>query len=97
MAFLSVKKGNEIILTISNGGQVVLTYDFILNKLLDNGFEFDIAIQNVPLASSLRMSLFIQQHDLCHSSSAHNDPHDARQCSTQAIAQYASKRRSRRE
>jgi uncharacterized membrane protein YgcG len=54
-----VKKGDQIIISTSNGGQVVLTYEMILSKAED-GLEFDVAVQNVPLASSLKISLLIE-------------------------------------
>jgi len=101
IAFPSVKKGDEIIVTTSNGGQVTLTYDFILNKLLDNGFEFDVAIQNVALASSLRISMFIQQHNILQqSSNAAGTPtseSDRKKYTTQSIARYSNKKLNYRE
>jgi hypothetical protein len=54
-----VKKGDQIIISTSNGGSINLTYDLILSKAED-GLEFDVAVQNVPLASSLKISLLIE-------------------------------------
>lgn len=105
IAFPCVKKGDEIILTTSNGGQVMLTYDLVLNKLLDNGFEFDVAIQNVPLASSLRISMFIQQHDILSpgnpanitDTSNPNSMETVKRYSTQSMARYSNKKYNMKE
>lgn len=52
----SLKKGDQLIISTSNGGTVLLTYEQILAKAED-GQEFEQAVQNVPLASSLKISL----------------------------------------
>lgn len=57
-----VKKGDQIIMSTSNGGSVNLSYEMILSKAED-GLEFDVAVQNVPLASSLKISLLVVGSD----------------------------------
>jgi len=54
-----VKNGDQIIISVSNGGFVRLSYELILSKAED-GLEFDVAVQSVPLASSLKISLLVE-------------------------------------
>lgn len=57
----SVKPGDVIIISTSNGGNVSLTYDQVRLKAED-GLDFDAAVQDVTLASSLRISITLQAH-----------------------------------
>ncbi|RYG67292.1 hypothetical protein EON64_07765 [archaeon] len=52
----SIKPQDSIIISTSNGGSVLLGYETICLKAQDD-VEFDVAVQNVPLASSLKISL----------------------------------------
>lgn len=52
----SIKKQDEIIISMSNGGFVSLSYNLLVTKGED-GNEFDLALQQVPLASSLKLSV----------------------------------------
>lgn len=45
-----------MIISISNGGTVVLSYRLLIEKA-DDEIEFEMPVQNVPLASSIRLSL----------------------------------------
>eukprot|EP01039_Chlorochromonas_danica_P008680 gene8680-9563_t len=54
----SLKPDDRLILSTSNGGSAMLTYDSICMKAEEVG-EFDVALQNVPLASSLKLSLTV--------------------------------------
>lgn len=51
-----IRPGDELILSISNGGTVKLTSDQLMDKAED-GMEFEVGVQNVPLASSIRLSV----------------------------------------
>ena len=58
----SVKKGDQIIISLSNGGTVTLSYEVLVNKAEDAN-EFDVAVRDVPLASSLRLSVQVSGFD----------------------------------
>lgn len=58
----AVKKGDQIIISTSNGGSVILPFDNIISKA-ESGSEFESAVQNVPLASSLKISVSMQGFD----------------------------------
>lgn len=55
----AVRPGDVLILSTSNGGHVSLTYDQIRLRV-DDGLDFDVAVQDVPLASSLKISVSLQ-------------------------------------
>ncbi len=57
-----LQKGDQLIISTSNGGTVLLTYEMILQRSED-GVEFELAVQNVPLASSLKISLLRESND----------------------------------
>ena len=52
----SMKKGDQLTLSTSNGGIVSLSYDYLLMKAED-GVDFDAPVQSVTLASSLKLSV----------------------------------------
>lgn len=52
----AVKFGDQIIISTSNGGQIILQYENIMMRAED-GHDFDVAVQGVPLASSIKISL----------------------------------------
>ena len=52
----SMKKGDQLTLSTSNGGIVSLSYDYLLLKAED-GVDFDAPVQSVTLASSLKLSV----------------------------------------
>jgi hypothetical protein len=56
----NVENGDEILITTSNGGSVVLSYNVLQDKAYD-GVEFESGIKNVPLASSLRLRVIDDQ------------------------------------
>jgi hypothetical protein len=51
-----IKKGDELVISTSNGGSVYISYEMMLLKS-DDGIDFEASVQSVPLASSLRLSL----------------------------------------
>jgi hypothetical protein len=51
-----IKKGDELVISTSNGGSVYISYEMMLLKSED-GIDFEASVQSVPLASSLRLSL----------------------------------------
>lgn len=58
-----IGKGDQILLSMSNGGIVRLTYDTIQAKCED-GNEFETSVQNVKLASSLKITLTLESLNL---------------------------------
>jgi len=52
----AMKKGDQLVLSTSNGGMVSFSYDFLLLKAED-GLDFDAPVQSVTLASSLKLSV----------------------------------------
>lgn len=52
----NVKKGDVVVISTSNGGNVTLTAEAMLAKA-DEGVDFEAAVQGVTLASSLRISI----------------------------------------
>lgn len=62
-----ISEGDQILISTSNGGIVRLNYDCILAKA-EEGVEFDISVQNVTLASSLKISLSLETVSLTSSS-----------------------------
>ena len=51
-----IKKGDSLLLTTTNGGSVLLSSEFITLKAED-GLDFEVSVQSVPLASCLRLSI----------------------------------------
>lgn len=58
-----IGKGDQILLSMSNGGIVRLSYDTIQAKCED-GVEFETSVQNVKLASSLKITLTLESLNL---------------------------------
>jgi hypothetical protein len=56
----SLRPGDRVILSTSNGGSATLSYEMICLKSEESP-DFDVPLQNVPLASSLKLSLRMQQ------------------------------------
>lgn len=55
--FLShLRKGDELVISTSNGGVATLTWDTLISRA-DENMEFDQPVQEVTLASSIRMKL----------------------------------------
>lgn len=52
----SLRNGDMLFLSTTNGGMVSLTYEMISSKSED-GIDFEVAVQSVPLASCLRMTV----------------------------------------
>jgi len=59
----NVCQGDELLISLSNGGIVRLNYNQIIERS-ENGAEFDAAVTNVSLLSSLRVVLGQEQVDL---------------------------------
>jgi hypothetical protein len=55
----NVRKEDELVISTSNGGTVTLSADLLKTKaeISGQGSEFELAVQGVPLASSIRMSV----------------------------------------
>lgn len=53
----NVKQGDEVVISTSNGGNVVLSSDMLEDKVDISAEGFEVALQNVPLASSLKISV----------------------------------------
>jgi len=49
---------------MSNGGMVKLTYDFLNVKAEDDGIPFEVTIQQVSLASSLKLTASLEDTSL---------------------------------
>ena len=60
----SLSFGDTIVISISNGGIVRLSYDYLLLKAEDDGISFEAPIQNVSLASSLRLTATLEEMTL---------------------------------
>ena len=58
-----VGKGDQILISTSNGGIVRLNFDTIMAKAED-GLEFEVPVQNVTLASSLKITLTLESVNL---------------------------------
>ena len=56
ISVINVKPDDMLIVSLSNGGVVQLSHSMLRNRARD-GLEFEIAVQEVPLASSLRMTV----------------------------------------
>ena len=70
----TVSKGDVVILSISTGGYINLTYDVLIDKAED-AVDFDVAVQGVPLASSLRVNVshcVYSSHHSHNNTSSHN-------------------------
>jgi hypothetical protein len=52
----NVRKGDELIISTSNGGFVSLSHETMVAKAED-GMDFETAVQSVPLAQSLRLTV----------------------------------------
>lgn len=59
----NIAKGDQILLSTSNGGIIRLSYDTIVAKC-EEGEEFETSIQNVKLASSLKITLTLESLNL---------------------------------
>lgn len=69
----SVFPGDQILISISNGGIVRLTQEFLSMKAEDDGIPFESPIQNVTLASSLKITSTIEDlHLVSNKSKAYN-------------------------
>jgi hypothetical protein len=62
-------KGDHLIISTSNGGSLQLSYDQLVQKSED-GIPFEMAVQNVPLASSLKISLVRETNDFANGGAA---------------------------
>ena len=58
-----IGKGDQILISLSNGGIVPLSFDYIQMKCED-GMEFETPVQNVKLASSLKITLSLESLNL---------------------------------
>lgn len=58
-----IGKGDQILLSMSNGGIVRMSYDYIQARCED-GVEFETSVQNVKLASSLKITLSLESVNL---------------------------------
>ena len=60
----SISAGDTIVISMSNGGMVKLTYDFLNVKAEDDGIPFEVTIQQVSLASSLKLTASLEDTSL---------------------------------
>jgi hypothetical protein len=58
-----IGKGDQIVISLSNGGILRMSYDYIQARCED-GAEFETAVQNVKLASSLKITLTLESVNL---------------------------------
>lgn len=58
-----IGQGDQIVISLSNGGTVRLPFDVVQSKSED-GTEFETAVHNVKLASSLRITLTLESVNL---------------------------------
>ena len=60
----SISAGDTIVISMSNGGMVKLTYDYLILKAEDDEIPFEAPIQHVSLASSLKLTVSLEDTSL---------------------------------
>ena len=79
-----IEEGDSVIISTSNGGTVLLPYPMLIENA-DNEIEFELAVQNVLLASSLRLSLIRLNSPQSHHHGAEEEREQARVSIASAI------------